>query len=85
MAINDQLNDEILVSVIAGDFEDEIDFSQPSDFTPPSRDTVDSVVPTPIVDSDEGEQGDEINKTSILPEFLKDWCKNYAFISDTFN
>ncbi|NLB49142.1 MAG: cell division protein FtsZ, partial [Erysipelotrichia bacterium] len=72
VAINDQLNDEILVSVIAGDFEDEIDFSQPSDFTPPSRDTVDSVVPTPIVDSDEGEQGDEINKTSILPEFLKD-------------
>ena len=38
VTINDQLNDEILVSVIASDFEDEVDFSQPTIITVPGRD-----------------------------------------------
>lgn len=35
--INDQLNDEILTSVIAGDFEEDIDFSKPRTFNPPAN------------------------------------------------
>jgi cell division protein FtsZ len=34
VAINDQLTDEILVSVIASDFEQSIDFSTPTTYTP---------------------------------------------------
>lgn len=33
--INDQLNDEILASVIAGDFEEDVDFSKKQTYNPP--------------------------------------------------
>jgi cell division protein FtsZ len=74
VAINDQLNDEILVSVIASDFEDEIDFTQPTTYTSPNRNTVEPPVLTPVLQSedDDGEGIDNIDKTSILPGFLKD-------------
>ncbi|HHT66732.1 MAG TPA: cell division protein FtsZ [Erysipelotrichaceae bacterium] len=74
VAINDQLNDEILVSVIASDFENEIDFSKPSEYEPPTRITVESPVLSTLeqenVDEEEKEI-DKIDESSILPEFLK--------------
>lgn len=46
IAINDQLTDEILVSVIASDFENEIDFSAVSSYTPPVKETVTPATPS---------------------------------------
>ena len=79
VAINDQLDDEILVSVIASDFEEEVDFSQPSVFSiPTGRDreelfkTPDAPVLTGEVEEKKPEVSDTITDDSILPNFLKD-------------
>lgn len=84
IAINDQLTDEILVSVIASDFENEIDFSAVDSYTPVRKET-------PVKGAGEthtelnlfGEET-EVSTTSpvkesetpssddILPSFLKD-------------
>ena len=79
VAINDQLDDEILVSVIASDFEEEVDFSQPSVFSiPTSRDREDlfkspeAPVLTSEVEEKKPESSDTISDDSILPSFLKD-------------
>ncbi len=79
VAINDQLDDEILVSVIASDFEEEVDFSQPSVFSiPTSRDREDlfkspeAPVLTGEVEEKKPESSDTISDDSILPSFLKD-------------
>ena len=78
VAINDQLDDEILVSVIASDFEEEVDFSKPSVFQVPSRNEHEEVFKTPDV-PEFGEQPQEAKKEetsisddSILPSFLRD-------------
>ena len=77
VAINDQLDDEILVSVIASDFEEEVDFSKPSVFKVPTREQ-EEVFKTPEVPNF-GEQSQEAKKEetsitddSILPSFLRD-------------
>ena len=77
VAINDQLDDEILVSVIASDFEEEVDFSKPSVFQVPTREQ-EEVFKSPEVPNF-GEQPQEANKEessitddSILPSFLRD-------------
>ena len=72
VTINDQLSDEILVSVIASDFENEIDFSQPMTFTQTrvgedqtlfQAEHQDAPVQQPEQNNFEGD--------SILPDFLK--------------
>ena len=75
VAINDQLSDEILVSVIASDFEEEVDFSQPSVFNlPPRRDDVvgndEEELFKPIEEEKKTEES--LSDDSILPNFLKD-------------
>ena len=70
VSINDQLNDEILVSVIASDFEEEIDFSKPSSYQTPPR-PIDAPVLNPVVQEEKPVQNDDdIDVTSILPGFL---------------
>ena len=73
VAINDQLNDEILVSVIASDFEEEFDFSKPSAYQSPARPS-DNPVLAPLneeeKESEEDKNDDNIDVASILPEFL---------------
>ena len=74
VSINDQLNDEILVSIIASDFEEEIDFSSMQPYQAPSRPN-DNPVLSPLSDGniekeDENKSDDDIDVTSILPGFL---------------
>ena len=71
------MDDEILVSVIASDFEEEVDFSKPSVFKVPTREQ-EEVFKTPEVPNF-GEQSQEAKKEetsitddSILPSFLRD-------------
>ena len=78
VAINDQLTDEILVSVIASDFEEEVDFSQPTLFDIPKRRKDDIKEPTddgsilePI--AEEKKEEENLSDDNILPSFLKDW------------
>ena len=81
IAINDQLTDEILVSVIATDFEHSIDFSAVTPFNPINEDKKETfvlqndtpapaveVTPTPSVPSFDG----DVSADDILPSFLKD-------------
>ena len=81
IAINDQLTDEILVSVIATDFEHSIDFSAVTPFNPINEDKKETfvlqndtpapaveVTPTPSVPSFD----DDVSADDILPSFLKD-------------
>ncbi len=72
IAINDQLNDEILVSVIASHFEHEVDFSKPTPFVALKSDNVFN-----NVDDNSNNENTENEETSdlendILPSFLKD-------------
>ena len=80
VAINDQLNDEILVSVIASDFEEEVDFSQPSLLqTSPiiNKNQEDDILkeeePSIFATFEEAKAKEEsMSDDSILPNFLKD-------------
>lgn len=71
VAINDQLNDEILVSVIASDFEEEFDFSKPSDYKasrPAINDT--TILSTTNEENNVPQENDDLDVASILPDFL---------------
>ena len=74
ITINDQLNDEILVSVIASDFEEEIDFSKPSEYKPIEREPI-SETPKeePLLENDEEENvaHQKLESANFLPDFLK--------------
>ncbi|MBO6261559.1 MAG: cell division protein FtsZ [Bacilli bacterium] len=74
VSINDQLNDEILVSVIASDFEEEYDFSKTSGYTAPARQTPDPVL-TNLQKEDEQQANpdaeNDMDTNSILPDFLQ--------------
>ncbi|MCR4879819.1 MAG: cell division protein FtsZ [Bacilli bacterium] len=83
VAINDQLSDEILVSVIASDFEDEIEFTTESTETfratsiLPKEEIKNIIEETPAkaeeeADNKEEETKEEVNDEDILPNFLKD-------------
>lgn len=70
ITINPQLNDEIFVSVIASDFDVNIDFSQPIE-------PVKQITPEILVSQEEKTPPEEENKPTkdeddILPDFLKD-------------
>ena len=72
VAINDQLDDEILVSVIASDFEEEIDFSRPSTITAPTRNDT-PYNPAPNFPNDESTTASGVinGEDDILPGFIK--------------
>ena len=73
VAINDQLNDEILVSVIASDFEEDFDFTKTSSYVAPTR-PIESPVLTNLEKQEEQpeEKGEEdMDTNSILPDFLQ--------------
>lgn len=74
IAINDQLNDEILVSVIAAQFETDFDFSAPDILVHREESKAEDILmassepthrATPKIE-------EEIDDKSILPSFLKD-------------
>lgn len=73
ISINDQLTDEILVSVIAADFENEVEFSAntSTSFVPQFNDTLEPSL-SPIDEEVKEENEDSISETNILPNFLKD-------------
>jgi cell division protein FtsZ len=71
IAINDQLSDEIIVSIIAAQFETDFDFAAPNVVTR-ADDEAHSVL-TPIKEEvvKESVEDEEIDDKSILPNFLK--------------
>ena len=74
ITINDQLNDEILVSVIASDFEEEIDFSKPSEFKPIEREPIqEAPKEEPLLENEEEENAahQKLESANFLPDFLK--------------
>ena len=75
VAINDQLTDEIIVSVIASDFEEETDFSQPSILNAPAREHEEFFKSAQVEEkapATEEKKEESISDDSILPSFLKD-------------
>lgn len=74
ISINDQLNDEILVSVIAAQFETDFDFAAPDmivraeDIKSEDEDVLNPEEETVKVER----KGEELDEHSILPSFLKD-------------
>lgn len=75
VTINDQLTDEILVSVIASDFENEVDFGQPMAFNPNRPVEEPSILNNPQANNEENKPApkaeEEFEGDSILPNFLK--------------
>ncbi|MCF0107874.1 MAG: cell division protein FtsZ [Bacilli bacterium] len=80
VTINSQLNDEILVSVIASDFDTEIDFSAPSTWAPqPSAPKTEDVLIAPDA-HDEAEETIANKESTSLDDFgddiLPNWLNN---------
>ena len=78
IGINDQLSDEILVSVIASDFEEEFDFSKPSTFTPLEREKRPAPREEPqeenllgLEEQEESASHQKLESANFLPDFLK--------------
>lgn len=71
--INPQLNDEILVSVIAADFEEEFSFEETAGTIMPTRTTAESLLSSEhsSTDTTAKKEADEADDY-ILPNFLKD-------------
>lgn len=80
VAINDQLSDEILVSVIASDFENDIDFSSVTPFNPRREESVETSSQNILEVKEEVEvkkeekifDDDIVSSDDILPSFLRD-------------
>ena len=80
ISINDQLSDEILVSVIASDFENDIDFSETQAYNPTPETRPQSVLNNVNEEKKEEENKPEVNQDDsstddILPNFLKNLSK----------
>ena len=71
ITINDQLTDEILVSVIASDFENDVDFTAQTFATPISTEPEEEKV-TELSENAKREQERYLEEDSIIPNFLKD-------------
>ena len=76
ITINDQLNDEILVSVIASDFEEEVDFSKPTAFIAPERELPKAPAQEDVFGENEVKEEDDsrhqkLENANFLPDFLK--------------
>lgn len=75
ISINDQLNDEILVSVIAAQFENDFDFAAPNVIVRSDDQKGDEDIMIPSQEQPKPEpksEEPEIDDKSILPSFLKD-------------
>ena len=76
VSINDQLTDEILVSIIASDFEDEVVFTEP---TPASRSqqSSENIFTNNPIQNHQSEKRDEsdisLSEDDVLPSFLKNF------------
>ena len=71
VSINDQLSDEMLVSIIASDFETDIDFSQTAPYVPPQNVAPileSEPLPQETKEEETGLDGDDLG--SILPDFI---------------
>lgn len=66
--INPQLNDEILVSVIAADFEEEFRFEDAASFAQPTRN--DALLSADAFSTKQSENNEEQDVDDILPTFL---------------
>ena len=72
VSINDQLSDEILVSVIASDFDHEVDFSKQDTIIPPEQSNVnDAIVPEQPVQEEPKEELQSDEDIDFLPGWLK--------------
>ena len=79
VSINDQLSDEILVSVIASDFEEDVDFAKQDSYIPKREDTIfssgefksENAAPAEANNAAQEDQV-EVDDDDILPNFLKD-------------
>ena len=72
MLINDQLSDEILVSVIASDFDHEVDFSKQDTIIPPEQTNVsDAIVPEQPAQEEPKEELQSDEDIDFLPGWLK--------------
>lgn len=81
VAINDQLNDEILVSVIASDFDNPVDFTSESSFSPAvdisenREEVAESILPQS--EEEIAEEAKENEETSVSDDdFLPNFFKN---------
>ena len=79
VSINDQLSDEILVSVIASDFEEDVDFAKQDSYIPKREDAIfssgefKSENATPVEANNAAQEDQvEVDDDDILPNFLKD-------------
>ena len=68
--INDRLTDEILLSVIASDFENDIDFSMPTQVAP-QKPAEATELEEKLSDAAQREQERNFEEDSIIPNFLK--------------
>ena len=78
ISINDQLSDEILVSVIASDFENDIDFSETTAYNPTPENRPQPVLKPVAEEKEESEEvplSEENTTDDILPNFLKNLSK----------
>ena len=71
MSINDHLSDEIFVSVIASDFENDIDFTAPTNIAP-IRPVEQQELEDRLIDTAKREQERNFEEDSIIPNFLRD-------------
>lgn len=79
VSINAELDDEILVSVIASDFEEEIDFTHPISFTKPIERPVEANTFSPQMPEETPTQPapeHQENEQSDLSNWLPDWLNN---------
>ena len=70
ITINDQLTDEILVSVIASDFENDVDFTSQTIAAPIKTDTENQKAEE-LSENAKREQERYLEEDSIIPNFLK--------------
>ena len=72
ITINDQLTDEILVSVIASDFENDVDFTAQTMGEPIKPDSQSEQQVSELQEAATREQERYLEEDSIIPNFLKD-------------
>ena len=72
ITINDQLTDEILVSVIASDFENDVDFTAQTMSAPIKTNETEDRQVEELSENAKREQERYLEEDSIIPNFLKD-------------
>ena len=72
VAINEELSDQILVSVIASDFTEEFDFTHVPTYDRPFVSETSESVSNDVPAEEASEEHKEVEEDSFLPNFLKD-------------